>query len=290
VVAVSLKNSGQALGSGSTYAVALGDVDGDGDLDIVAGNNAQADRLYLNNAKASVAVGDTVTVRTAAGIMNVAGTSPASTSSGAVAGNWGEQASVTVTSSPAGLEVIVDSVPYTAPQVFAWAAGSPHTIEVSSPQSGGAGTQYVYSAWSDAGAQSHSASPISDITYTATFTTQYEFTWTASPAGTGTVSPTSGSWHDAGQVISVQATPAAGYQFLGWSGVISGSTNPRNLTMDAPKAVTAQFTAVPPPPSGCSPSAAGGSASPLAWLLPLMWVAFVVQRRRGSKGALLQNL
>lgn len=42
-------DSAQALGSGTTRGGALGDVDGDGDLDALLGKDGQPDEVWLNN-------------------------------------------------------------------------------------------------------------------------------------------------------------------------------------------------------------------------------------------------
>ncbi len=87
----------------------------------------------------------------------------------------------------------------------------------------------------------------------------YTFTWSAS---NGSVTPASGSTYLSGEVISVQAIPSAGYTFTGWSGALSGTTNPQNLTMNGNKSVTASFADQTAP---AAPSNLGGSPAPSAW-------------------------
>ena len=68
-------------------------------------------------------------------------------------------------------------------------------------------------------------------------------TTTASPSAGGTIakSPDAPSYTP-GTVVTLTATPATGYTFTGWSGSLTGATNPATITMDADKTVTATFT------------------------------------------------
>lgn len=160
----------------------------------------------------------------------------------------------TITTSPPGLTVTVDGVNYTAPHSFLWALASSHMIAVSSPQAGGTGIQYQWLSWSDALGMSHSVTaPTSatapNVTYTATFSTQYYLTTTVSPAGAGTITPGTGWQTITTRSVGISATPTpnSGYQFSSFSctqscsvsGVIGGAGS---LAMTGPETVTANFT------------------------------------------------
>jgi pectate lyase len=75
--------------------------------------------------------------------------------------------------------------------------------------------------------------------------TPQTFTLTTNVSGSGTVTrnPNAASYAS-GTVVTLTATPASGFQFSGWSGDLTGSTNPATITMNANKTVTATFTAV----------------------------------------------
>ena len=150
---------------------------------------------------------------------------------------------ITLQTSPSGLQVSGDggTTFYTAPHTFNWSPGSPQSILTTSPQSGGTGILYVWLNWSDSGAISHSIStPALSTTYTATFGTQYLLTTTVNNSAGGSISPTS-AFLDAGTQVPITATANQGYQFLGFSGTISGTTNPQTLTLNAAASVTANF-------------------------------------------------
>jgi len=72
-----------------------------------------------------------------------------------------------------------------------------------------------------------------------------QYTLTTSTTGEGSISlnPAGGSYTE-NTVVSLNATPATGYQFDGWSGDLSGRQNPVSITMDADKNVVASFVPV----------------------------------------------
>jgi len=112
----------------------------------------------------------------------------------------------------------------------------------------------------DGGAPSYTiTAPSSSATYTANFTTQYYLTTAASPPAGGTITPASG-WYNSGAVVAVAANAYGGYVFSGFTGDLSGTTTPQNLTMNAPKSVTANFKQYYLT-TAASPSA-GGTISP----------------------------
>ena len=102
-----------------------------------------------------------------------------------VTANFVSLTGITIQTNPAGLQFTVDGgAVQTAPQTLNLTQGT-HTIAVATTQAGAAGTQYVFSAWSDGGAASHTITVTgSAATYTASFTTQYQLT-TCGLAGGG---------------------------------------------------------------------------------------------------------
>jgi len=117
---------------------------------------------------------------------------------------------------------------------------------VNSPQNGVVGTRYAWTNWSDGGESSHTiTAPSSPSAYTANFTTQYLLTLTALPIGRGSLaaSPTSADGYYAnGTSVQITAAPGAGFAFIGFSGDLTGSTNPQSLAMSAPRSVTGSFS------------------------------------------------
>ncbi|MEM3640530.1 MAG: hypothetical protein QXH37_01200, partial [Candidatus Bathyarchaeia archaeon] len=139
-------------------------------------------------------------------------------------------------------------------------AGTSITASVTSPFSGGTGTQYVCTGWSGTGSIPSSGfgtsvaftiNAPSSITWN--WKTQYYLMMDINPSDAGTVSPSSG-WYDEGATMTISATANAGYKFNRWSGTGTGSytgtDNQATITMNGPIAETANFvTTTAPPPS-----------------------------------------
>jgi len=105
---------------------------------------------------------------------------------------------------------------------------------------------YHFSGWS--GALSGTANPATITmngakTVTASFEANAPNTFTLTvlaPNGTVQKAPDQPQY-DSGSIVALTAVPNAGYQFTGWSGALTGTTNPSSVTMNAAKSITANF-------------------------------------------------
>ncbi|MCP2045440.1 InlB B-repeat-containing protein, partial [Pontibacter sp. HSC-36F09] len=118
--------------------------------------------------------------------------------------------------------------------VFAWTPTTPgtYTVKIKLQDSGISGNV-----------------PLADeesftVTVTTPPVTMYALTITQPENGSIAAEP-SAATYEAGTVVTLTATPAASFQFAGWSGDTSGSENPVELTMDGDKAVSATFEPIP---------------------------------------------
>jgi hypothetical protein len=143
--------------------------------------------------------------------------------------------------------VLVDGVPQTLPWSGVYLCGTVVSIEAVP------GTCYQFDNWS--GDLSGSVSPTTitmdgNKSVIANFS-QIVYTLDLTGVGSGQVRvdgtlhalPWSGSI-PCGSVVSLEAVADAGWQFDHWSGDLTGSTNPTTITMDADKAVTANFSRI----------------------------------------------
>jgi glucose/arabinose dehydrogenase len=97
---------------------------------------------------------------------------------------------MTLGTNPGGLQLTLDGQPFTAPMDVVGVVGVLRTLGAPSPQSSG-GNTYTYVSWSDGGGQTHTiATPASNTTYTALFTSGPTPTPTSTPTATATRTPT----------------------------------------------------------------------------------------------------
>ena len=102
-----------------------------------------------------------------------------------------------------------------------------------------ADTNYIFNitASDAAGNTSGQSNPV-DVTTTNLI----QYFLNTAVIGQGSV--TGGGTYNSGETVSLSANPATGWEFDGWNGDLSGTTNPANIVMNSNKSVTATFTEV----------------------------------------------
>jgi uncharacterized protein (TIGR03437 family) len=94
--------------------------------------------------------------------------------------------SVSIVTTPPGLQILVDQTPMTSPVSLEWGTGSTHTVAGISPQNDLQSRLWLFDSWSDAGAFSHTYTvPLSatSVTLSAKYVSGNLVTFLTDPAG-----------------------------------------------------------------------------------------------------------
>ena len=108
---------------------------------------------------------------------------------------------------------------------------------------------YAFSHWTGVSDGNKNDNPLKiamtkDLTLSAVFVKTYDLTLTSTPNAGGSVTKDPDqTTFKSGETVTLTPSPAAGYDFTGWTGAPSGKdkANPLTLTMDAAKTITATF-------------------------------------------------
>jgi hypothetical protein len=150
---------------------------------------------------------------------------------------------------------------------------------VSAPENTAGTIKYVFSKWSDNGAQTHNyTAPSTAATLTATYRTKYQLRTSASDPVKGTVGntpATTDGFYDANSTVTVNAAALAGSCFTSWSGILPVSSFSTQLTMTQAYAVTGNFVtgAVTFPTALTAPASASTLSIPVSATTGCLWKA-----------------
>jgi hypothetical protein len=165
----------------------------------------------------------------------------------------------TIATNPADVGVLVDNAPSYGPSLFAWTAGTSHTLSISNPY-GSPNTRSALLSWSDKGAATHPVMATSTSrTITANVKLQYQPYLAPNPSCAATLkySPASpDGFYNSGTALQVTGTAATGWFFAGWTEDMAGQGNPAKLTVNGEIRGTALYNTVAAPLkiSGFSPA------------------------------------
>jgi hypothetical protein len=134
-------------------------------------------------------------------------------------------------------------------------------------------TRFTLQNWSDGGSlnprtftlASEPALPPSS--FTGNFGIEYLLTTHAVPDSGGSV--TGAGWYAAGTTTAVGVNPQPGFVFTGFSGALTGSSNPQTLLINAPKDVTGGFSTTPPAVMTAAINSKSGPPNQRVWSITI---------------------